>query len=170
MTDIAGDKLVIIGRFGKPYGVRGWLHLSSYTSPETDILAYRNLYFGMGKSFVPLPDIEYKVTRHGIIVKLPSVDTPEAAKSYTNLEIAVLRSALPKLNEGEYYWTDLEGMEVIGANGASFGTVRFLFVAGENDVLVVNNDKKEMFIPYLKDVILKVDSAARKIFVDWDDE
>jgi 16S rRNA processing protein RimM len=33
-------KNIILGRFGKAYGVRGWLRIYSYTHPEKNIFNY----------------------------------------------------------------------------------------------------------------------------------
>ena len=41
----------------------------------------------------------------------------EDASLYVNCEIATLRQQLPKLPAGEYYWTDLEGLNVVNKDG-----------------------------------------------------
>ena len=35
------DAIVVIGKLGRPYGVRGWLALQSFTEPRENILAYQ---------------------------------------------------------------------------------------------------------------------------------
>ena len=39
---------------------------------------------------------------------------------------------------------------------------------GSNDVMVIKGER-EFLIPYLPDVIIKVDLEAKKVLVDWDE-
>jgi 16S rRNA processing protein RimM len=85
---------------------------------------------------------------------------------------------LPALAEGEYYWHQLEGLEVwCGASEGDgqvlLGTVDHLIETGANDVLVVraspgSMDQRERLIPYLPgDVVTGVDLAAGRMEVNW---
>jgi 16S rRNA processing protein RimM len=76
---------------------------------------------------------------------------------------------LPVAEEGEYYWVDLIGAEVVDAAGGPLGTVRALLETGANDVLVVAGEQ-ERLIPFaLGSVVLEVDVPGRRVRVDWED-
>ena len=103
-------------------------------------------------------------------MQLENCVTPEAARRYTGTKIGVNPDQLSPLSEGEYYWSQLVGLEVITTSGILLGKVDHLMETGSNDVLVVQGDRTRC-IPYLLDqVILKIDLAAKKITVDWDPE
>ena len=80
---------------------------------------------------------------------------------------------MPVLDEGDFYWTDLVGMQVKSTEGIFFGNVEKLIETGANDVLVVSPakgswDDKERLIPYVdKETIVKVDQCLNQITVDW---
>lgn len=160
---------ITVGKLGSTYGVRGWLKVSAYTEPTTNILDYSPWYLSGAKDDWAIVDVEEgRVHGNGIIVKLVAVNTPEQARLLTGKTIAVLRSQLPSLNANEYYWSDLVGLTVINKNGAILGKVIYLMATGANDVLVVKGDK-EIAIPYIfDDVILSIDLTKQEIHVDWE--
>ena len=85
-------------------------------------------------------------------------------------EIYVERAALPRAKPGEYYWSDLEGLEVRLEDGTSLGTVSHLFSTGANDVLVVRG-QRERLLPYVPgEVVKRIDLEGRVMVVDWDPE
>ena len=77
-------------------------------------------------------------------------------------------SALAPCDPGEYYWTDLEGMEVVTTDGVTLGQVDHLFETGGHDVMVVEGDRQRL-IPFVQDkVVQDVKFEQRLIVVDWD--
>lgn len=90
-------------------------------------------------------------------------------------DIAVSRAELPSLEQGEYYWHQLEGLTV-ASRGAILGEVDHLLETGANDVLVVKPcegsiDARERLIPWVRGhYVLSVDLDRGVIEVDWDPE
>jgi 16S rRNA processing protein RimM len=85
-------------------------------------------------------------------------------------EIYVARSALPPPKPDEYYWVDLEGLDVKTTEGVALGQVSHLFSTGANDVVVVRGDRERM-IPFVQpDFVKSVDFEANLVVVDWDPE
>lgn len=160
---------VIVGKIASTHGVKGWLKILSYTEHGPDIIHYLpwRILNAAGEWEV-LSIEESKVQETGILAKFSGIDTPEVAKQLTGKTIAIERSLLPRLSSDEFYWSDLEGMDVININGQNLGKVRYLMATGSNDVLVVKGEK-EHAIPYLKGTVIKeVDMAKRQILVDWE--
>ena len=92
--------------------------------------------------------------------KLAACSDRNAAEDLVGALIEVPRSALPATRPGEYYWTDLEGLQVFTGTEPGPGPhVTHLLETGANDVLVVDGDR-ERLIPYLPEqVVLDVDLA-----------
>jgi len=101
------------------------------------------------------------------------------AQTYKGLELVVSAEQLPALEEGEYYWRDLQGLKVwcqdldTGQERVLLGAVDYLIDTGANDVLVVKPssesiDDNERLIPYLPDEVVKrVNLKEGVIEVDW---
>ena len=86
------------------------------------------------------------------------------------MNIAIRQEQLPELPQGEYYWSDLEGLKVVTTDGIELGVVSNLIETGANDVLVVKGDK-ERLIPYIRpDVVTELDIENGIIRVEWDPE
>jgi 16S rRNA processing protein RimM len=166
---LSGPSYIIIGKIGTAYGTRGWLKITAYTQFNKDILGYRPWYTKQADGpWLPVEIEASKPHGKGAIVKLAGIHTPEKARLLTGSLIGVCRSQLPKLAEGEYYWSDLIGLSVINKEGGLLGTVRYLMETGSNDVLVIKGEK-EIAIPFIQgSVIQKVDLEKRTILVDWE--
>jgi 16S rRNA processing protein RimM len=95
--------------------------------------------------------------------------------------VVVPAGSLPDLEEGDYYWSQLQGLQVwcrdqspeASAERVLLGSVDHLIETGANDVLVVKPsrgsiDDRERLIPYLPgDVVTTVDLAEAVIEVNW---
>lgn len=158
---------IIVGRFGRAFGVKGWIRLLSFTDPANNILEYQPWYLKTHQGWQPLEISGVDFKGDTIIIKLPDCDDPETVRRYTNCEIAIDRSKLPKLSKGEYYWADLIGMKVVTTNGTELGVVDRLFETGANDVLAIEG-KEEILLPYVAEVIKAVDKTTKTITVEWE--
>ena len=170
-ANLASD-IVVIGKIGAPYGVKGWVHVQSFTSDSENILQFPvwKLKISITQNWQ-----DYAVTQvrpHGAnyVARLSNMHDREAAALLTNAEIAVLRDDLPTLDaEDEYYWADLIGLNVINLDKASLGVVAEVIATGANDVLLVAQGEKQTLVPFiLEQYILSVDLTNKIIQVDWE--
>ena len=158
---------IVVGKLGASYGVRGWLRVQSYTQEPEDIFAY--LPWTLGRAGTEVEAADWRCAGTQLVVKLAGVDSPEAAREWTGLEILVSAARLPPLASGEYYWSQLQGMRVTNTSGSDLGSVQSFFETGANDVMVVCGER-ERLIPYVDAVVRTVNLRERTIVVDWDPE
>ena len=165
---------VVLGKIGKSHGIKGWVKLHSYTTPPENILEYLELQIAPAGSQRTLSITDSKMQNNNLLVHFDGVDQPEDAQQLTGEEVWVAETELPDLEEGEYYWHELEGMLVVNQQDLLLGEVSRLMETGANDVLVVSptdasTDNRERLIPYLKEQVVKeVNKEANRILVDWD--
>lgn len=166
----------VIGRLTSVFGVKGWLKVYSYTDPVEGILNYRHWTLELDGKRMPAELEEGRRQGRGIVVRLKGIDDRELASTYCGAEVKVPTELLPPLPEGEYYWYQLEGLDVFTVEGECLGTVHHLIETGSNDVLVVRStvtsiDQRERLIPYLPDqVVTEVNLPEKRLVVDWDPE
>lgn len=159
---------MVLGRVSGLFGVQGWVKVHSYTDPRAAILDYADWSLSRDDSWQPVKLAEGRVHGKTLVARLAGVDDRDSAAAYVGHDIGVARESLPKPAPGEYYWTDLEGLEVVGMDGRLLGKVAYLLSTGANDVLVVQGTQ-EILIPYVRDQVVKdVDLAAGVIKVDWE--
>jgi 16S rRNA processing protein RimM len=161
-------KPVILGRVTGVYGVKGWIRVHSYTEPREAILDYEDWLLLRDDDWQSVNIVEGK--RHGktVIARIDGVDDRDDAAAYVGNDIGVPRERLPDTGRGEFYWADLEGLQVVHIDGRILGKVAHLLATGANDVLVVKGDQ-EILIPFVQGEVIKdVDLAAGVINVDWE--
>ncbi|MET3827192.1 MULTISPECIES: ribosome maturation factor RimM [Sphingomonas] len=85
---------------------------------------------------------------NGAIARIAEVTDRNAAEAMRGTELTVPRSALPPLEEGEYYHADLLGLPAVSLEGEALGHVVAIDDFGAGDVLEIERpDKKRFMIP-----------------------
>ena len=188
---------VAVGRITSAHGIRGWLKVQPYTEPAENILG-----FGQWRTGGPGEHRSIVLDRgrrqgKGFVVHIEGVDDRDAAEALRGVEIEVPEATFPALQPGEYYWRELEGLEVwcrdrepgagpgtvpkgdatVAADGkvpaVLVGVVDHLIETGGNDVLVVRPsegsiDDRERLVPYLPDdVVTAVDLDGGRLELSW---
>lgn len=110
-----------------------------------------------------------KVHNDSLLVKLKGVGDRDAAMALKSKHVAVPREEFPEADDGEYYWSDLIGLNVTNQQDVVLGLVSDVFETGANDVIVVKDPKggKERLLPFVDQTILEVSLAEKTMSVDW---
>lgn len=163
--------MVVVGKIGAPYGVRGWVKIHSFTEPLSNLFAYPLLLETHKEGWQPIEIEQYKEHGDGYIAKFVDVEDRDQAALITNAQLAVYRESLPELEPEQYYFADLFGLKVYNQDHIELGLVVDFFATGANDVMLVQGAKKEYLIPFVLDMyILEIDLTAKIMRVDWDAE
>ncbi|NOY62848.1 MAG: ribosome maturation factor RimM [Gammaproteobacteria bacterium] len=159
---------ITVGRLGAPYGVKGWLKVSSYTQPNDNIFSYSPWQVKLPEGWRTVNYSGGKQHGKGLVVQLDGVDDRDAASRYCGLDIVICSDQLPPCETDDYYWSELIGLSVVTRDGVELGTIQSLLETGANDVMVVKGER-ERLIPYLfGDVVVKVEVDNGVMQVDWD--
>lgn len=162
-----GENLVEVGTLSGVYGVKGWLRVYSYTDPPENILSYGPWLVGDGAPVLH-EVLDGSVHGKGIIVRLAGIDDRDLARGLVGATIRVPRKRFAEVAAGEYYCSDLIGLQVRNHDGVAFGEVLDVMETGANDVLVIQGERRRL-VPFLvPDVIRSVDLGAGTMDVDWD--
>ena len=163
---MGADKHVALGYISAVHGIKGWVKVHSWTRPMEAILNYQPWLLGKEKK--PVKIVDGRKQGKGLVALLPGCDDREAAAILVGQEIVVGREQLPPTAEGEYYWVDLEGLEVLTTKGKRLGRVERLMETGANDVLVIRGEREHL-VPFVHGQYVKrVDLEGGLIEVDWD--
>jgi len=169
------ENQIILGKVGAVYGIKGWLKIHSFTDETDAILDYFPWSLKLGNKTQTVEITDWRKHNKGLIVKVGNIDDRDEAQALVGSEILTTESSLPDLPQGDFYWRDLIGMNVVTTKGYDLGVVSDMMETGANDVLVVKanlNDgfsKKERLIPYLlEQVVESVSIENKQICVDWD--
>jgi 16S rRNA processing protein RimM len=172
-TPVPPVNLVVLGKIVSVHGVRGEVKVFSFTDPIDNLLEYRRWTLRRGDERKQVELVRGRLQGKVLVAKLRGLDDREMARTYADFEICVPRGELPDLDEGDYYWYQLEGLRVIDQAGQLLGRVDHLLETGANDVLVVQPcdgslDDRERLLPYTQSCVKTIDVDAGEMRVDWD--
>jgi len=155
-----------MGRVAAPFGVRGQVRIQPFSATPGSLIAYASWWFGHGGDWREYKIEQAHVQGRALVAKLEHCDDREAAMLLRGSQVAIPREAFPHANPGEFYWADLIGLGVVNAEAHDFGQVTRILETGANEVLVVRGER-ERLIPFIANVVRRVDLAAGVITVDW---
>jgi len=156
-----------MGRILGPFGIQGWVKLRTFTETADGLAGHREWWLRTKAGWRSAALQEFKVRPAAVSTKLEGVDDRNAAELLQGLDVAVTREGLGEAADGEFYWVDLVGLEVVNLQGEKLGQVEELLRTGGSDVLVVRGER-ERLIPFVADYVNSVDREAKRITVDWE--
>ncbi|WP_240624304.1 ribosome maturation factor RimM [Chromatocurvus halotolerans] len=174
------EGMLAAGRITGCYGVKGWVKVHPFTEEAVDLLHYPAWWLQTRDGIRPVVLDQGRVSGKGLVVHLAGVDNRDRAEELRGQTLLVQRDELPELGDDDYYWHQLENLEVWcrdADNGSNeevlLGRIHHLIETGANDVLVVQPcegsiDERERLIPYLPEsVVRQVELEAGRMSVDW---
>ncbi len=165
------EEKVLLGHVSGLFGVKGWVKVFSYTRPRSQIVTYKRWYLGETQDRLIVLE-EGRSHKEGVIAKLEGINDRDSAVSLIDSKIWISEVELEPLEEDEFYWYQLIGLQVFDTENKLLGSVKKLLETGANDVLIVQGDgKSEHLIPYIKGQVVKsIDLSSQSLVVDWDTE
>ena len=195
---------ILVGNVAGFFGLQGWVKIHSHTQPKDNIFSYKKWWLKNSRkkdsAWIERDVLKTKNQGKGLVALFDGINDRTQAEILRGLDIYIDADQLDDLPEGEYYWKDLIGLQVVNEQGYQFGKVLDVMATGANDVLVVQGretdakvlakrekdllkkksssknakskiDLKETLIPYIwEQVIKQVDLEKQEILVAWDED
>jgi 16S rRNA processing protein RimM len=181
---------VEVGRIIDAYGIKGWLRVQPYASDPQALFSSRRWFLQPPEKLLPaagakavsanFPSLlritDAREQGDGIVASAHDISDRNAAEALKGARIFIARSSFPTAGDGEYYWIDLIGLDVVNRDGAPLGRVDKMIDNGAQSVLcivqpapegVTDARPTERLIPFVDHFVDSVDLAARRIVVDW---
>jgi 16S rRNA processing protein RimM len=150
--------LIEIGKAVKSKGLKGCIKVASFCESPELLLSLEEVFLGREIQHVTRFKVEKIVSRGNIfLLDLEGVKNRESSDVLIGCYIFAPSLALKKLPEGEYYWHDIIGLEVITDEGLSLGRIEAVVPTGSNDVYICSGGKREILLPAIDDVIKEID-------------
>ena len=160
------NEAVLIGKVSATHGVRGQLRITPYSGDVDSLLALRSIMVKGPRGGMDTFTVS-AAKAHGkkVIITLKAFDNINQVLHLVGCELYARRDQLPRLAKDEYYWFDLLGLQVATEEGEVLGELVDIIVTGSNDVYVVQGNGREILVPALEDVVLCVDTVAKRMTV-----
>ena len=150
---------ILLGVVGRPHGVRGLLHVHSYTADPADLAGYGALTDELGRHWT-LAWRGDGVAELRDVAGKPVADRT-AAERLVNTRLYVERDRLPEPDEDEFYLADLVGLTAVTPEGTELGRVDVVHDYGAGTSLEIG----ALLIPFTRACVPSVDIADGRIVI-----
>lgn len=153
------DTQLVVGRIGRPHGLRGEVAVQVCTDfPEQRFAVGAALRGNTGRT---LTVETVRPHRGALLVRFAGIADRDAAAELCGRILHVDAAELPDLDDpDEFYDHQLEGLAAVGLDGAALGTVREVLHAPASDLLVLDTDRGEVLVPFVRAIVPEVDLVA----------
>lgn len=158
--------LITIGKAVRPFGVKGEMKIEPMTDFPERFKDLRRVYLVSPAGRELVCEVRSQRYAGGVPFLLFSgYDSPEKAKTLNGWFLKVPEEETVPLPQGSYYWFELVGMEVISESGEKLGTITEVFETGSNDVYVMKQGRKEIYLPATKEIVKHIDRKAKRMVI-----
>ncbi|WP_411565044.1 ribosome maturation factor RimM [Rubrivivax sp. A210] len=177
---------VEVARVLGAWGVKGGIRLKPFAADPQALFSTKRWFLQPpedasprppgAKAALPLPPLlrvmQAKEHGDGIVATVHDIVERDAAEALKGARVFVSRASFPTPDEGEFYWVDLIGLDVVNRGAQALGRVVGLLETGPHCVLRLQAEgaEAETLIPFVDAYVDRVDLGARRIHVDWEAE
>jgi 16S rRNA processing protein RimM len=157
------DERILLGVIGRPHGVRGLVHVVSYTADPEDLARYGALMDQSGRRWT-------LAWRGAGVAELRDADGKavgerNAAERLVNTRLYIERAKLPPPAEDEFYLADLVGLAATAPEGQALGRVAVVHDYGAGVSLEIAGEGAALLVPFTRACVPQVDIAAGRLVV-----
>jgi 16S rRNA processing protein RimM len=160
--DNRSERRIALAAVAGAQGVKGELRLKLFSESAHNVAAHQMLYVGgVKRRLLAVRDANKAAVAH-----FEGIADRSAAEALRGSLVEVERSALPQLEEGEYYHADLIALEVVDREGKPVGSVVGVENYGAGDLLDIEEPGgKRSLIPFREGI---ADLERGRVVVDPD--
>jgi len=149
------------------HGLRGDLKVRSHSGDPDVLLTLAEIRLEPPGRGLIVAQVSRQTPHKGVVLmRLKGYETIELAEPLVGSKVKIPASALPELDEDEYYWEELSGLRVIDRHYGDLGRLVRIFTTAAHDTYVVEGAYGEVLIPAVKEFVVAIDLEQQKIEVD----
>ena len=159
---------LVVGRVGRPHGVRGEVTVELHTDDPDARFAPGSSLRTDPASRGPLTVLEARPRSGGLVVAFDGVQDRAGAEAIRGTTLVVDSAELPDLDvPDEWYDHQLVGLAAVDPAGTPLGTVTDVVHSPASDLLVLRaGDGREHLVPFVRELVPSVDVPGGRVVVD----
>lgn len=157
--------MVRLGRITGAHGIKGEVVIQASTERPEDVAAYGPVTDAEGRRHFTIESV--RATGKGVIARLAGIADRTAAETLKGTDLYVPRDRLPPARDGEYYATDLIGLEARDASGVLIGRVVDVPNYGAGDLLEIDpgDGRTTLLVTITEATVPEIDIAQGRLTV-----
>lgn len=161
------EALLEIANIVGTHGLRGDLKARPKSANSDFLMTAKMICLRLPTGEILNLDISRQVLHKGqVLLRLQGYDSIDLAEQLVGGQILLAEKLLPDLSDDEYYWGQLEGLQVIDRERGEIGRLQQLISTAAHDTYVVKGAFGEVLIPAVHQFVLDVDLEAGVMRVD----
>ena len=161
------DGLLRIGYIAGSHGLRGALRVRTDDPRSATLGTLERLFVATAagrREFKLLGTNALGAGYQRVIVE--GIGDVSAAEALRGCAVMAAAADLPPLKQGEFYYFQIAGAEVMLTDGRRLGTIEDIMSTGAHDVWVVRDGAREVLVPVIADVVKAMDLGARRVTIE----
>ena len=160
------DEFITIGKIVSTQGNKGEVNILPLTNSTDRFKNLVTVFLRNNNTQATLNIEKIRIKENTVILKLKDIESIEEAKIIVGSFLEVERKNAVKLSKDTYFVFEIIGLEVYDENNIFLGKVENVISTGSNDVYIVKGkNKKEFFIPAIREVVKNVNFEKRRISI-----
>jgi 16S rRNA processing protein RimM len=161
---LSPSQFIQVGKLGRPKGTKGLLRFHSFLNDDRDINKFKNFYLENAEQIViKLVSFDKKSP----LVILNNFTNRNDIEKFVNQKVYLEKNKLEPTQENEFYFHELEGLDVLNQSDEIVGKVSSVVNFGAGDLLeihFVKSQKNELF-RFTKENFPLVKIQEKKIYI-----
>lgn len=159
------DECFQLGYVIKTHGLKGEINVLIDADDPNEYKNLESVFVEINKKLVPFFIDRIQIRGGKAIVKLEDLNTIEQAEELKSCSLYLPLSFLPELEEGQFYYHEIIGYEVVDDTLGTVGKVKNVYELPNQDLIAIDYKGKEALIPVNDDLIGHVDHEAKTLAV-----
>ncbi|GIO21945.1 ribosome maturation factor RimM [Oceanobacillus sp. J11TS1] len=156
-----------IGKIINTHGIRGEVKILRITDFEERFTPGNEVIIAADQGDITLTIDSHRIHKGFDLITFKGYTNINKVEQWKGLNLFIDKNQATELEEDAYYYHEIIGCQVQTTEGETLGKVKEILSPGANDVWVVQRPgKKDLLLPYIEDVIKKVDTDTGIISVE----
>ena len=168
------DDLAEVGYVSGAYGIVGGIRVTPH-SVDADALLNVKTWWLDKPTLHAVTVRSAKLHGGDVVTTLVGMRDRDEAEALKGAKVSVARSEFPALQEDEYYWSDLIGLDVVNLQGEALGKVADMMHNGAQSILRIvpvadssaTVKAPERLVPFVDQFVKTVSLDQKLITLDW---
>ena len=140
--------------------------MQPFTRFPEDLERYKTVYIADQNDFLKEYQVErFRALSGGAVIRLEGMEDRDAVEQYRDCLLLIRKDQLPDLDAGEYFISNLIGLQVSSEKGELLGILTDVLELPAHDVYQIQKEGRELLIPAISDVIAEINLEDRTMTV-----
>ncbi|ENH98262.1 16S rRNA-processing protein RimM [Gracilibacillus halophilus YIM-C55.5] len=162
------EEFLNVGKITNTHGIKGEVKVIRITDFDERFEPGAKLWLGEEKQseYVPVTVAHHRLHKQFDLLQFKEFRTINEVEPFKGAMIKVNKDELPSLAENEFYYYQIIGCSVYTLDNNYVGEIKEILSPGANDVWVVTDQENEYYIPYIADIVKKIDVTQQLIWIE----